>query len=126
LYPLIWIIVRVAVHIVLPGIFAWGWLRWLTDATPRTIPSSASLFGFLLANASALLAIATAIWALARPFPFYDPTRSLRILGIGSLLALLAICSSLVGIWRKNALRWIVLACGMAMLAFWIGAASGE
>jgi hypothetical protein len=125
LYSLVWIIVRVVTYIVLPGMFAWGWFRWSTNATPRTVLSSTSLLGFLLANASALLAIATAIWALVRPFPFYDPTL-LRIFGVGGLLALLAICASLVGIWRKNALRWIALACGMAMLAFWIGAASGE
>jgi hypothetical protein len=125
LSSLIWIIVLVAIYVVLPGMFVWGWIRWSNDTSPRTIISNLSLSGFFLATASALLAIITAIWALVRPFPFYDPTL-LKIFGLGSLLALLAICASLVGIWRKNALRWPALACGVGMLAFWIVAASGE
>lgn len=59
------------------------------------------------------------------PFPYYDPTL-MKIFGLGSLLALLAICASFAGIWRKNALRWHALASGVGMLAFWIVAMSGE
>jgi len=87
--------------------------------------SRSSFLGFYLASASALLAVITMLWAVVHRFPYYDPTL-MKIFGLGSLLALLAISASLVGLWRKNALRWPALACGVGMLVFWIVAMSGE
>jgi hypothetical protein len=69
--------------------------------------------------------VITMLWAVVHRFPYYDPTL-MKIFGLGSLLALLAISASLVGLWRKNALRWPALACGVGMLVFWIVAMSGE
>jgi hypothetical protein len=121
----IWFIVLVAIYVVLPGMFVWGWIRWSKDTTPRTMNSRSSFLGFYLASASALLAVITMLWAVVHRFPYYDPTL-MKIFGLGSLLALLAISASLVGLWRKNALRWPALACGVGMLVFWIVAMSGE
>jgi hypothetical protein len=122
---MIWIIVFVAIYVVLPAVFVWGWIRWSQDTTPRTLISRLSFLGFCLASASELLALVTTLWAQVHPFPYYDPTL-MKIFGLGSLLALLAICASFAGIWRKNALRWHALACGAGMLAFWTVAMSGE
>jgi hypothetical protein len=112
-------------YLVPPILLVWGWLRWTTQPQERTVHSILSMTGFLLATISALLAISTIAYARVHRFAFYDPSL-LRIFGWGALLSLSGIVSSIGGIWRRSSLRWHALASGLAMLVFWIVAASGE
>jgi hypothetical protein len=81
--------------------------------------------GFILATASALLAVLTTGYAQIHHFPYYDPLL-LRIFRWGVLLSLCGIVFGIGGAWRPSPLRWHSPVSGLGMLAFWIMAASGE
>lgn len=70
----------------------WGWTRWAVDQPePITIPSVSSLTGFILASASAALAVSSIAYAqLTGGFAFYD-LRLLRIFRWGCLLSFLGL-----------------------------------
>jgi hypothetical protein len=93
---------------------------------PRTLPSALSLIALMLATVSAIVALATSIYAqTVGGFPYYDPLL-LKIYRIGILLALGAVLISLGGVWRPNPIRWHALASGLAMILFWFASAMSE
>jgi hypothetical protein len=111
--------------LVSPVMLVWGWVRWVKLPRPGTIVSVLSLIGFILATASALLAVLTTAYAQIHHFPYYDPLL-LRIFRWGVLLSLCGIVFGISGVWRPSSLRWHAPVSGLGMLAFWIMAASGE
>ncbi len=112
-------------YMVAPAILIWGWARWAQQPRLRTIPSTLSLLGFILASASALLAVSAMIYARIHGFRFYDPML-LRIMGIGSLLSVGGFVFGLSGIWKANPVRWHAPVSAVATLAFWLLAATME
>ncbi len=112
-------------YMVAPATLIWGWARWAQQPRLRTIPSTLSLLGFILASASALLAVSAMIYARIHGFRFYDPML-LRIMGIGSLLSVGGFVFGLSGIWKANPVRWHAPVSAVATLAFWLLAATME
>jgi len=115
----------IASCVVAPITLIWGWVRWVQRAKPRTIPSILSLFGFILATASAILSLYAIADAHVHPYGFYDP-RLMKIMGWGMMLSLAGFLIALGGIWRTNSLRWYAPLCAIGTFAFWILAAAGE
>ena len=108
-----------------PTILIWGWARWLGQPKPRTIPAILSIISFVLATASAVLAVSSVIFAQFHHFPYYDPLL-LRIFRTGVLLSLAGIALGVGGAWRTTSLRWHAPVSGIATLAFWVTVASLE
>jgi hypothetical protein len=108
-----------------PTLLVWGWLRWLGKPRVWTVLSVLSLISFVLATASALLALSTIAYAQVHHFPYYDPLL-LRIFRSGALLSLGGIVFGVVGVGQSSPLRWHAPASAMVTLVFWIVAASGE
>jgi len=109
-----------------PVMLSWGWVRWVKRKQPLTLPGILSAAGFALATGSALLAIATILYAGAiGGFPFYDP-RLLRVYRWGVLLSLSGTVFAVGGLWRPNPLRWHAPACAGGMFLLWFLAALGE
>lgn len=113
-------------YFVLPIALIWGWARWTNLAKLRTAASILSLAGFVLATASALLAVSSIAYGqLIHGFRFYDPG-AMRIFRWGFLLSLGAIVFGLGGVWRPSSLRWHAPAAAIGTLAFWLMAAECE
>lgn len=112
-------------YVASPIVLVWGWLRWVRLPKLRTVPSTLSFAGFILATASALLAVAAMTYAQVHHFPYYDPLL-LRIFRCGALLSLGGIVFGIGGVWRPNSLRWHAPASAVCMLTFWIIVASME
>lgn len=108
-----------------PLLLVWGWLRWHMHPKLRTVPSTVSLIGFILATVSALLALGLIAYAQIHHFPYYDPFLLLAF-RIGALLSLCGIVFGIAGVWRPSSLRWHSPASGVLVLFFWILMASGE
>jgi len=109
-----------------PAILTWGWVRWVKRPKPKTAPAISSLIGFVFATASALLALATTVYAaLIHGFAFYDPTL-MKIYGWGFMLSLGGIVLGVAGIWRPGSLRWHAPVSGVCMTAFWLIMVSTE
>lgn len=87
-----------------PTILIWGWARWLRQPKPRTVLAILSMIGFVLATASAVLAVSSIIFAQFHHFPYYDPLL-LRIFRTGTLLSLAGIAFGVSGAWRATSLR---------------------
>jgi hypothetical protein len=82
--------------------------------------------GFVLASASALVAVASIIYAQSiHGFTFYDP-RLMRIFRWGFVLSLGGIVFGISGIFRPNSLRWHAPLCALGTLAFWVGVAESQ
>jgi len=125
-FEFLWIAIPLAVVLAVPVLLVWGWIRWWNDKNPRTILTTLSLIGLLLATLSALLAFFTHLYArFIRSFPFYDPTL-MKIYAWGSLLSLGGIVFAIIGVWRRVPVRWHALASSVGTLAFWIMAMSTE
>lgn len=85
-------------YLAVPLMTIWGWVRWASRSRPRTSFSILSLIGFTFATASVVLAICSLIYAhTIGGFPFYDPLL-LRIYRTGTLLSLLGILFSVIGV----------------------------
>lgn len=112
-------------YLVTPVSLIWGWTRWAGQPRQRTVAAILSLAGFVLATASALLAISSVAYAQVHHFPYYDPLL-LKIFRWGGLLSLAGIVFGIGGVWRPSALRWHAPLCGLGTLAFWLLAAEGE
>jgi len=108
-----------------PAIVIWGWVRWLRQPKPRSILATLSMIGFIPATASALLALSSIVFAQFHHFPYYDPLL-FRIFRIGTLLSVGGIAFGVFGAGRASSLRWHAPISGVATLAFWFIAASGE
>jgi hypothetical protein len=113
-------------YLVAPVTLVWGWMKWFGQPKLRTVTSILALCGFVLASASALLAVSTIACALVvGGFRYYDPAL-MRIFGIGALLSLAASVSGFGGIWKASSLRWHSPVAGLATLAFWVVSMAGE
>jgi hypothetical protein len=96
------------------------------DKPPQAAPSRLSFIGFILASASAALAIASAVYSFARGgFTYYHPLL-LAILGTGVVISGLGLISSLCGIGQKSTLRWHAPVLSLLMLLLWLSWVSGE
>jgi hypothetical protein len=120
------VILFVAGYVVSPIMRTWGWVRWFRQPKLQTVSAILCLLGFILASASALLAVSAIAYSLTRGgFPYYDPLL-MKIFGIGGLLSLGGLVCALGGAWRASSLRWHAPVSAIATLAFWITAAMGE
>jgi hypothetical protein len=109
-----------------PAVLLWGWVRWYKRPKPRTLFPILSFVGFVLATASAVVALLTVAYANSiGGFPHYDP-RLMKIFRWASVLSLTASAFAIAGVWRPGPLRWHALACAIATLLFWFEAAMGE
>ena len=110
----------------LPALMISGWVQWFRRKQPRTVSSILSLIAFILATASGLLAVSSALYAHAiGGFPFYDPLL-LRIYRRGGLLSVSGIVFGISGIWRPSSLRWYAPAFAVGTFLFWFASAMGE
>ena len=123
--PVILVILSVAIYLVPPLLVVWGWVRWAMRPKPRSLASNMSLLGFVLATASAMLAVSAIAYAQVHHFPYYDPLL-LRIFAGGALLSIAGIVFGIGGVWRPSSLRWHAPVSGVCMLVFWMMMASGE
>jgi hypothetical protein len=108
-----------------PVALVWGWIRWVKRPKLWTVTSILSLFGFLLATASALLAISSVAYAHVHYFEYYDPLL-MRILRSGALLSMAGFAFAISGVWGKNVLRWFAVASAVCTFTFWLLAAAEE
>jgi hypothetical protein len=68
------VILFVAGYVLSPVMLTWGWVRWFRQPKLQTVTAILSLLGFILASASALLAVSAMVYSLMRGgFPYYDP-----------------------------------------------------
>lgn len=120
------VILFVAGYVLSPVMLTWGWVRWFRQPKLQTVTAILSLLGFILASASALLAVSAMAYSLiSGGFPYYDP-RLMKTFGVGGLLSLGGLVFGVGGVWRASSLRWHAPVSAMATLAFWIAAAIGE
>ena len=91
------------------AVIIFSWIRWARAKQPRTLCSTLSLAGLVLATASALFAFVLSSYAGS----FYVA----RQLGVEA--SLVAVFVAVCGAWRPHPLRWRALACGAGMLVFW-------
>lgn len=109
-----------------PLVMIWGWWRWTRRDKQWTIAATFSLTSFALATTSALLAISSVICGrVIGGFPYYDP-RLMRIYTWGTFISATSIVLALVGIARRNSLRWHALFCGVGTLVYWFTMAESE
>ena len=102
-----------------------GWMRGLRERPVWNVFTRATRIGLALGTGSALLALCGWVWSRLSGFTYNDPNLR-KLYTCGLLLALLAAIASLVGMWRKSALRWHAVAAGLGMLVLWLVWASGE
>ena len=112
-------------YFVSPVLLFWGWVRWLKQSKLRTITSLLSLSGFVLASASAILALLSIPYAQVHGFGYYDPSL-MRIFRWGVLLSLTGLCLGIGGACRTSSLRWFSPLAALGTLAFWLFSAAGE
>src|SRR5258708_23197989 len=115
----------VAWYLVPPLMVVWGWTRWAARPRLRTLASNSSLLGFILATASAVLAISSIAYAQVHHFPYYDPLL-LRIFAWGALLSIAGIGFGIGGVLQANSLRLHPTVSAACMLVFLIVSTSGE
>ena len=112
-------------YVIAPVVLVWGWARWAQRPKLRTVSSALSLLGFILASTSALLAVSAIVYARIHGFRFYDRLL-LRIMAVGVVLSLGGFVLGISGVWKVSSLRWHTPVSALAMLAFWLLAASRE
>jgi hypothetical protein len=113
-------------YFISPISIVWGWVRFARHEWHlRKIMPMLALCGFVLATASALLAIGTVIYAQFHHFPFYDPLL-MKIFGAGFLLSLGGLFLGIIGMWRPSSLRYHAPISAIATAAFWFVASMGE
>jgi len=109
-----------------PTMLIWGWARWTLQLHSRDNSTMLSFVGFLLATASAAVALSAVAYSLwVGGFQYYDPGL-LRVFRLGLLLSLTAVGFSGLGAGRKNLLRWQALGSSLGTLMFWIMSVAGE
>jgi hypothetical protein len=102
-----------------PVALVWGWLRWWKQVKTMNLFSIASLAGFALATASALLAVSTAAYAKAIGGMLFFNLALSRIYLTGLLFSLSGLVFGIVGLWKTNPLRWHAPFCAAGTLIFW-------
>jgi hypothetical protein len=119
------VVLMILAYVVAPASLIWGWVRWVKRPKLRTVNSILSLMGFLLATASALLAISMVAYAQVHHFGFFDPLL-VRIFRWGLLLSMAGFVFGVGGLWRKSTTRWFAPAGAIGTFAFWVLATAGE
>ena len=120
------ILLAVLGYLVSPFSLFCGWVRFARREWPhREVLPLLTLVSFVLATASAVLAVGAAIYARFHYFPYYDPLL-MKIFGIGLLLSLGGLLLALIGIWRPSSLRWYAPVSAITTAVFWLLAALGE
>lgn len=112
------LIVLTALYCAGPVAAVWGWIRFFRRPRATGFLHAASVTGLGLSAASLLLAAA----ALAYEYTigFADFALALQLIfAIGLLLSSLAVLASLIGLFRRSAIRWLALLSGCGALAFW-------
>ncbi len=116
--------IAVATTFAIPALLLWGWVRVYKNETPRTRSSGFSLLGFSLATASAVLALATHLYArFVHSFPLHDPSL-FKIYAVGCFLSVAGIALAVAGTGRSNPVRWLAPLCAFGTLIFWLLAMS--
>jgi hypothetical protein len=87
-----------------------SWIRWARARQLRTLSSTLSLAGLVLATASVLFVFVPSLYAGS-----FDVARQL---GVGT--SLVAVFVAVCGAWRPHPLRWRALACSAGMVVFWL------
>src|SRR5260370_32942804 len=88
--PVMILIPGVAMYLVPPLLLAWGLIRCAARPKLRTLASNSSLVGFIVATASAVLAVSSVAYGPVHHFPYSDPVL-LRIFAWGALLSIAGI-----------------------------------
>ncbi len=105
---------------VLPVMLVWGWVRWCKRPKLKTMPSIISLVGFILATASAALAVSSLVYAHFLHFSDgLDPVLY-RMFGSGMWISFAGILFSVSGACWQSSLRWHAPVCAVGTLAFWM------
>ena len=101
-----------------PVAAVWGWVRFFRRPRANGFLHRASVTGQTLAALSLLLAAGALVYEYT--VGFADWARALQLIfAIGLLLSLLAVLASVVGLFRRSAIRWLALVAGFGSLAFW-------
>jgi hypothetical protein len=108
-----------------PVALVWGWVWWGMRPKKWTVSSILSLVGFVLATASAVLAISSVGYAQVHHFEYFDPLLA-RIIRWGCLLSMAGFVFAVGGVWRRNTLRWFAVASAVGTFAFWFLSAVAE
>ena len=110
----------------LPIVLLTGWIRWWRTRRQSQQGRNLSLMGFVLGTASTLLAACTIAYGnTSGGFEFYDPAL-LSIYRVGLLTSLFGVIFALIGIGRRNALRWHAPILSLGMLLLWMTWIAGE
>ena len=91
------------------AVIIFSWIRWARARQPRTLSSTLSRAGLVLATASVLFAFVPSFHSSSS-----DVARSL-----GVWVSLVAVLFAVCGAWRPHPLRWRALACGAGVAVFW-------
>jgi hypothetical protein len=109
-----------ASYVAVPVLIVWGWIRYSSERDKLKAFSLISFAGFALATTSGLLVVGTSIFAqMIGGFVHYDQ-RLKWVFRLGILFTVASIVPSLIGIWRKNPLRWHAPACSIGMAVIWL------
>ena len=104
--------------IVGPIMLTWGWIRWVLQREKRTVTAILSLIGFLLATASALIAVSFILVVAFFGVYNLDPLWP-SVFKIAAWLSLAGVVFGLGGMWRPSLLRWHSPVGAIGILAFW-------
>ena len=110
--------------LVTPTTLIWGWTSWTRQPKQKTLSANLSLIGFILATASAMLAVSSLGYGQVHGFLPWDRLL-VRIFLCGVSLSLAGLLFGIGGMWRPGALRWQAPLCGLGTLAFWFLGALG-
>ncbi len=103
-----------AMYAVVPVTAFAGLRRCLRARSERKWIFLPSLIGFGFGLSSVALVFVAIVWGGGH-YRYYDQDL-LRFYGIGMLLSLVGVSAGLVGIWKKNLLRWHAPVLSLGML----------
>lgn len=105
--------------IVGPIMLTWGWIRWIMQSEKRTLAAILSLIGFLLATASALVAVSFITVVAFHGVYNLDPLWP-SVFNFATWLSLAGVVFGVGGVWRPSLLRWHSPVSAVGILAFWM------
>jgi hypothetical protein len=113
-------------YVVVPVVSVTGWMRGWRERPLWNVFTRATRIGFVLGTSSAMFALSSWVWSRQIPGFTYNAPELRKLYMYGILIALLAAIVSLVGVWRRSALRWHAVTLSLSMLVLWLVWASGE